>query len=252
MTKLTPPSPAAKNFSFKLLKPVDRDFEAALQKGCFQKKALLARLLELEIERLDVAIDTPCPEKVTKFIRETQNEGALKKAWVADQVLLPSPLVDRIQEVCKSKGILRDAWVNRVLFLATATKLFDALMPLDELAHFDYFKDNTSNREDAVELVSQRLTALVDPLGRLHAAFREIDDPEEEGPWDLYRFKVFAARRKPRKSMPNLQDSEQSDRDRTLRINWMIHKFAWCITCWAEVEDLDQLEEPDYDDFLGL
>lgn len=252
MTKITPSTTKETNFSFHLHKWVARDFEAALEKGCFQKKSLLARLLELEIGRLDAAIDTPIPKKVAQFIRETQNEGALKKAWVADQVLLPSPLVDRIQEVCKNKGVVRDAWVNRVLFLATATKLFDALMPLDELAHFDYFKDSTSNRQDAVELASRRLTAAVDPLFRLHDAFREIDEPEEQGPWDLYRFKVFAARRKPRKPMPNSQNSEQSDKDRALHIDWMLHKFAWCITCWAEMEDLGQLEEPEWDDILGL
>lgn len=252
MTKAARSSPPETNFSFNLLKPVDRDFKAALQQGCFQKKALLARLLELEIEQLDAAIDTPVPKKVTQFIREIQNEGSLKKAWIPDQVQLPTRLVDRIQEVCKSKGVLRDAWVNRVLFLATATKLFDVLMPLDEFERFDYFKDNKNNLEDAVVLASQRLTAPIDPLFRLHAAFRQVDEPEETGPWDLYRFKVYAARRKPRKPMPNLQASEVSDKDRTLRTDWMIHKFAWSITCWAEVEDLDQLEEPEYDDFLGL
>lgn len=252
MTKVAPSSPAETNFSFNLLKPVDRDFKAALQHGCFQKKALLATLFELEIDRLDAAIDTPVPKKVTQFIRERQNEGPWKKAWVSDQVQLPSPLVDRIQEVCKSKGVLRDAWVNRVLFLATATKLFDALMPLNELADFDCFQDNGCNREDAVALAVQRLTAPLDPLRRLHDAFQEVDEPGKDELGNLYRFKVFVARRKPKKPMRHLLDAKQTDEDRAVRTDLMIHEFAWCITCWAEIEDLGQLEEQEWDDLLGL
>lgn len=252
MTKVRSSPRTETNFSFNLLKPVDRDFEAALQQGCFQKKALLARLLELEIDRLDAAIGTPVPKKVTQFIRERQNEGPLKKAWVPHQVQLPSPLVDRIHEACKSKGVLRDAWVNRVLFLATATELFDALMPLSELAHFDYFQDSSSNREEAVVLAVQRLTEPLDPLRRLHDVFQEIDEPGIDEPGNLYRFKFFGARRKPKKPIPHLPRAKQTDEDRTVRSDLMIHEFAWCITCWAEIEDLDQLEEPEWDDLLGL
>lgn len=250
MTDKTNPTQAEKNFSFSLFKAVERDFEKAIENGCYQKKALLTKLLEIEIERLDEAIDLPVPKKVSQFIRNIQNDGTLKKLWVTQQVLLPAPLVDRIQEVCKTKGVVRDAWVNRVLFLATGTSLFDALMPLDELKHFDCFKDAQNNRDDAVELVTQRLTASINPLFRLHDVFREIDEFGKENVGSLYRFKIFEYRLRPKVPMPILQMAEQSDEARILRTNWMMHKFSWCITCWAEIADLDQLEEPDWLDIL--
>lgn len=246
MEKVTHPPQEEKNFSFSLFKAVERDFEAAIKNGCYQKKALLGKLLTIEIERLDAAIATPVAPEVTRRVRETQNDPSLKKMWVAQQVQLPSNLVNRIQEVCKNKGVVRDAWVNRVLFLATSTSLFDRLMPLDEFDEFQYFQDNHNNHHDAVELTKQRLTAPLDPLFWLHEAILE---PELEEPRDLYRIRLFSEW-KPKKPTPSLPDTPQSEKDKDLRTQWMIHKFAWCITCWAEIEDLAPLEEPNWFEIL--
>ncbi len=234
------------SFSFNLFTEVERDFEAALLNGCYQKKALLKRLLEIEIERLDEAIETPVAERVTQFIRHTQIDGGLRTRWVPHQVQLPSSLVNRIQEVCKNKGILRDAWVNRVLFLATATKLFDGLMPFLEIEQFEYFKNESDNRRDAVELKMRRLTAPLDPLSDLHDALNNsvgTDDIEE--PWFLYRYKIFSDHRHPKKPFPPVADAQLNGESKALRNRWLVHKFAWCITCWAEIGDLDQLEDID-------
>lgn len=107
-------------------------------------------------------------------------------------------------------------------------------------------------RPNLARLVHSRNAGAGDRLNARWPGHQLAHEPDENGPGNLYRFKVFAARRKPRKPIPNLQYSEQSNIDRTLRMDWMIHKFAWCITCWAEIEDVDQLEEPDWTDLLGL
>lgn len=246
MKKETQPPEVEKNFSFSLFKAVERDFEAAIENGCYQKKALLTKLLTIEIERLEAAIGTAVPQEVTRRIREIQNDASLKKMWVSQQVQLPSTLIDRIQEVCKNKGVVRDAWVNRVLFLATGTKLFNALMPLNEFEKFEYFGDNRDNREANVELTAQRLTGPLDPLCRLHDA---IVEPGEEEPQDLYKIRLFS-KWHPKGPMPSVYDAQVSEKGKGLRTEWMLHKFAWCITCWAEIEDLPELEEPDWHDIL--
>jgi hypothetical protein len=249
MTEAIQPPKDEKNFSFSLLKAVERDFEAAIKSGCYQKKALLNKLFAIEIERLDAAIDTSVPQEITRHVRETQNDPSLtkRKMWVAQQVQLPSTLVDRIQDVCKNKGVVRDAWVNRVLFLATGNRLFNQLLPLDELEESQYFGDNRNNRQDAMKLTTQRLTASLDPLSRLHEAI--LDEPGIDEPRDLYRIKLFTKWR-PKKPMSNILDTPQSEQDKGLRNQWLRHQFAWCITCWAEIEDLAQSEEPDWDDIL--
>lgn len=249
MTEAIQPPKEEKNFSFRLLKTIERDFEAAIKNGCFQKKALLHKLLAIEIERLDAAIATPVLQAVTQRVRETQNNPSLKKLWIekAQQVQLPSTLVDRIQDVCKNKGVVRDAWVNRVLFLATSTKLFERMMPVDYLDEFEYFQDINANREDAVELTKRRLTASLDPLSKLHEAI--LEEPGIDEPRDLYRLRLFS-KWQPKKPTPSLPDTLQSEKDKGLRNQWLRHQFAWCITCWAEKEDLHPLEEQDLDDIL--
>lgn len=247
MTEVTQSPQEEKNFSFSLFKAVERDFETAIKNGCFQKKALLNKLLKIEIERLDVAIATPVAQAVTQRVRETQNDPSLRNMWVTQQVQLPSNLVDRIQDVCKNKGVVRDAWVNRVLFLASSTKLFDRMMPIDDLEEFEYFQDDNANRQDAVELTKQRLTTSLDPLLKLHDAVaqeRELDEPR-----DLYRIRLFS-KWQPKKPPPNPLDTSQSEKDKGLRNQWLRHQFAWCITCWAEIDDLTQSEEPNWDDIL--
>lgn len=246
MKKETRPPELEKNFSFSLFKAVEHDFEAAIKNGCYHRKALLTKLLTIEIERLETAIVTAVPQEVTRRIREMQNDPLLKTKWVSQQVQLPSTLVDRIQEVCKNKGVVRDAWVNRVLFLATGTKLFNALMPLNEFEKFEYFGDNRDNREANVELTAQRLTGPLDPLCRLHDA---IVEPGEEEPQDLYKIRLFS-KWHPKKPLPRAPGTQEIQKDEKLRIQWLLHKFAWCITCWAEIEDLPELEEPDWHDIF--
>lgn len=247
MTDTTQPNPVETNFSFSLFTAVDKDFKNALDAGCYQKKSLLTKLLQVEIERLDKALAASNPPKVTQYVRDIQNQGDLKAYWVKHQVLLPSVLVERIQEVCKSKGVLRDAWVNRVIFLATGTNLFHAVLPLDELKSFDYFEDDSNNRDDAIELATMRLTGELDPLWRLHEVFREIHDGRKGEVGDLYRFKIFDAHKKPRKPMPPRRKESASDELKRLRTDWLLHKFSWCITCWADEADLEDQIEPDWD-----
>lgn len=249
MTEVAQLPQEEKNFSFSLFKAVERDFDAAVKNGCYQKKALLNKLFTIEIERLDAAIDTPVPQEVTRHVREAQNDRSLTKRgmWATQQVQLPATLVNRIQDVCKNKGVVRDAWVNRVLFLATGTTLFNRLMPLDEIEEFQYFQDNHSNRQDAIELTTQRLTSSLDPLSRLHEAI--LEEPGIDEPRDLYRIKLFS-HWQPKKPMPHILDTPQSETDKVQRYQWISHQFAWCITCWAEIEDLAQPEEPDWDDIL--
>jgi hypothetical protein len=241
MNNLTKAKPTETNFSFNLFRSVDRDFEGAVEAGCYQKKALLTRLLSLEIERLDQALDTKVPERVTQKIRNLQNTKALEKYWVKRQVALPVELVDRIHHVCKSKGVLRDAWVNRVLFFAAGTKLFDALVHLEGLRHWDYFERDDDNRELAIALVTQRLKEPLDPLFHMHELFREFHDGINSNNGNIYRFKLFEDHRKPRAQLATAEPLEFKRRI-------LIHQFSWCITCWADESDLDKQIEPNFEE----
>lgn len=236
--------PAEKNFSFSLLRAVDRDFERAIEFGCYQKKALLSRLLRIEIERLDQALETKVSEKVTQHIRNLQNTKGLQTRWAMHQVVLPADLVDRIHHVCKSKGVLRDAWVNRVLFFASGTKLFDALVHLDDLRHWDYFECDDDNRELAIAFVTQRLKEPLDPLFHMHELFREFHDGINIKTGSIYRFKLFEAHKKPRAHAATAEPQE-------FKRKMLVHQFSWCITCWADESDLEMQTEPDWEE-LGL
>jgi hypothetical protein len=240
MTPSAPPDTSETNFTFSLLAPIERDFELTLERGCFQKKSLLTRLFEIEIGRLDEAIDTPLPKEVTQYIRDVQNDGQLKESWSQHQVQLPSSLVRQIQHVCKLKGVIRDAWVNRVLFLATYDKLFNTFLRFDDFEKFEYFVDDQSNKQSEIDAVRARINFRLDPLNQLHAFFEmqgEIEPSEDE--WNLYRYRLFDEYTDPRTRKPPLKDVENDKQALRDRNESMRAKFAWCITCWATTADLN-------------
>lgn len=248
-TKTEPSKPEELNFTFSLLKNVDRDFAIAIDQGCYLKKALLTRLLTVEIERLNAALPVASDASIKSHVRAQQNSPVLKSSWIPHQVSLPANLVRRVQEVCQEKGVVRDAFVNRVLFLATAKQsVIDHHFGLHEFATCDYFSDEYFNKDRAYELTMQRLTVPVDPLASLEWALSDSGDSGWAEPGYLYRKKLFEFFGKPKtrdlESAKVLAEDERNTESARLKR----HLILWSLTCWAEPVDL-QTPEFDLSDF---
>lgn len=236
------------NFTFQLLPFIDRDLATAIEQGCFLKKALLARILSKEIERLNDAITVPCSAEVKSFVRAQQNHPMLKERWKEHQVLLPTQLVARIQEVCANKGVIRDAFVNRALFLATARiSQIESFFALDEFKNSEYFNDKTWNREAAYDGVWDRLGGALDPIAGIHRALVSSLEPEWTSPGYLYRQKIFVQHPEPKEDKPTSYESKASEESKAVRRRWEMHLIFWCMTCWAELADIDRANLVDQD-----
>jgi len=235
------------NFTFSLLDNVHRDFELAIKQGCYSKKALLNQLLSIEIERLNDALPAPVDASVKSHIRAKQNRGELKKSWKPQQVSLPEALVNRVQEVCQSKGVVRDAFVNRMIFLATAKRsTVETCFSLHEFNTCDYF----SGRDDRVYTSTmERLTESLDPLWRLHFALAECEEPGWDEPGFLYRFKLFDSLIIKTQNPETTRSKEAEDQEARANVERSRRELKlWSMTCWAEPADM-QVVEIDLNDF---
>lgn len=238
------PNKTPTNFSFSLLKPVEKEFLIAMKSGCFLKKAFMERFLAIEIERLNQAIPAKCDPAVTKHIRTQQLDGQLKDYWRPDQVQLPTALVERISSVCRSKGVLRDAWVNRAIYLAAqpATAI-SSVFGLQNLESDDHWKDPIGNEKLAFQGVMRRVSEQFDPLGDLHEVLTNI--PGQYEPGHLYKVKIFKSF--PKIEKPNPKDPPLNVEEQLQAINSRnrLIKAMWSMTCWAELQDLKIDEELD-------
>jgi hypothetical protein len=229
-------------FTFSLLTNVQRHLDHAIERGCYLKKALLAALLNEEIHRLETALPEPCDPAVARHVRAQQNHAALKNSWHQQQVSLPVELAERIESICRKKNVVRDAFINRAVFLATAPFAeLSTWFELAELSQLEYFSDAQIARIEeswGFESATRRLTGDFDPLHVLHDALDSSPAYSKAGPSYLYTYKVFEGRPALKNNPPTKADTKNDATSAALRREWAKPIFAWCITCWAEPSDL--------------
>jgi hypothetical protein len=109
-----------KAMTIRVLRAVNNRLTKIVTSACLRRDEYLAAVLEREIEELDTEISIKNTDRARAFIKKNinyLNEGVER---VQVSFSIPAVLVDRIDSVCREKGILRDSFLNRVLFVIVA------------------------------------------------------------------------------------------------------------------------------------
>lgn len=111
-------------------RPVLEKLDAKMAKACLRRDAYLTQVLDTELEYLDAEITAENSEAARLYIARKFDLLPDKKTVT---FVMRSDVIERMNEVCKRKRIVRDAFVNRVLLLLAASRnTFERFLGLDE------------------------------------------------------------------------------------------------------------------------
>lgn len=109
----------------KIWLPILEKFDKKIETACLRRDAYLARVLQVELDCLDIEVSMPNSEVARRFI--TGRLAMLDCKPVG--LTLPLGLINRLNGICEVKRIPRDAFFNRLfLLLASSPKAIDHLL----------------------------------------------------------------------------------------------------------------------------
>jgi hypothetical protein len=118
-TLKTPPK-----ISVQIWVPVIDRLNEKVEAACLRRDAYLNRVLDVELPELDAEVSIANSEVARKYVAERLE--ALPRKVVS--LSLRPDLVERLNDICTRKRIVRDAFFNRLfLLLAASPKLIDLL-----------------------------------------------------------------------------------------------------------------------------
>lgn len=109
--------------SVRIWVPLLKAFDDAIENSCLRRDAYLNRLIELEVEHLDREVAVPNSEAAFAYVSSLQERIPRKLVSLA----LKPELTARVNAVCRTKRIVRDAFFNRLFLLLAVPELFDQL-----------------------------------------------------------------------------------------------------------------------------
>ncbi len=111
--------------SVKIWRPILDKFDEKLESACLRRDAFLSMLLKGEVEMLDQEVSIPNSQESYDYVFRELDKFDRKLVSLA----LPSEISARLNEVCATKRIVRDAFFNRLFLLLAAKKeLIDKLV----------------------------------------------------------------------------------------------------------------------------
>lgn len=158
--------------TIKIWKPVIEKLDTRMNEACLRRDLYLARLLDSEVRHLDSEVALANSQAAYDHVVEQLERLDRKPMSLA----LPPDLVERINDVCRRKRIVRDTFFNRLFLLLAATpKALDAIL----FPHYDgdWKLDVWREYRDDPETVKMSilpLASVTDPFWAIREAF-EID-----------------------------------------------------------------------------
>lgn len=120
---------ATTKITVKIWRPLIAALDKKLDSACLRRDAYLAKLLNTEVPLLDNEVSLRNSGQAHAFISERLDAMDRKLVSIA----LDAEIVQKLQDVCVRKNIVRDAFFNRLyLLLAAAPKYIDQLLFPDE------------------------------------------------------------------------------------------------------------------------
>lgn len=162
--------------SVRIWAPVLKKLEGKFEDACIRRDAYLAKVFAREVEYLEKEVEIPNSQASYDHIASLHREARLPLISIA----LPRALTERINEVCKQKNIVRDAFFNRVLLLlAIDPKHLDRLMfpLLDRSWVEEFIREIGPDQAHWLEYL-QPLRSDIDPFDSLRCVMKWIEQEE--------------------------------------------------------------------------
>lgn len=155
--------PTPRKTSIKIWTPLLERFSQRIDSACLRRDAWLTKVLDRELDELDAEIATPNSEAAQRFI--ATHLDTLPRKLVT--LTLPAALVQRLDDICASKRIVRDSFFNRLFFLLVASHKHTRL----------FFDENDQWFQDVLGLTDfhvRAATILLDPIPDFRDPFLAI------------------------------------------------------------------------------
>lgn len=153
----------------KVWRPLVAKLEARMNEACLRRDLYLARLLASEVQHLDAEVAIANSPSAYNHVFDRLETLERKPVSLA----LPPELVEKINDVCKRKYIVRDAFFNRIfLLLAASPKNLDTI--LFPTYHGDWKRDvwrEYGNESNTIDLGVLPLASLIDPFWAIREGF---------------------------------------------------------------------------------
>lgn len=169
--------------SVRIWAPILKKLEGKFDDACIRRDAYLAKVFAREVEYLAQEITVPNSPASYDHIASLHREARFSLISIA----LPRTLTDRINEVCKQKNVVRDAFFNRVLLLlAIDPKQLDRLMfpTLDQSWVEEFIREIGPNDSCWFEYL-QPLRAEIDPFDSIRCVLKWVEDGESQASPDV-------------------------------------------------------------------
>jgi hypothetical protein len=109
----------------KIWRPIMDKLDEKIGAACLRRDAYLNKVLDVELGYLDEEVSIPNSQASYNYVFEKLDRLDRKLVSLA----LPSELTERLNNICKLKCIVRDAFFNRIfLLLAASPKVVNALL----------------------------------------------------------------------------------------------------------------------------
>lgn len=170
----------------RLWSPIRKQFDRQIAHIGLRRDAFLARVVRLELPRLDEAIAQPVPKESATFIRHQL------KRLDTDLVTLrlPDDLLASLDAMCDTKKIVRDSFFNRLIFaLCVKPETFLAhthVGPVTGIAEWLHEGWQTQGEQFEKGPLDAAAAVLDDPLWVIRACLAEAAKKYGEGPYEFY------------------------------------------------------------------
>jgi len=98
--------------SIKVWTPLIKKLDAQMKNACLRRDAYLSKVLEIELEALDAEVSIPNSQASYDYVIDRLNQ---LPRWLVS-LALPSKLTEHLNDICRRKRIVRDAFFNRLFF----------------------------------------------------------------------------------------------------------------------------------------
>ena len=152
-------------------------FDGRVEEVCLRRDAYLSKVIGLEVERLEANVTVPNSKQAANFIAERLDRLDRKLITFT----LDARVLDRLNEVCKRKSIVRDAFLNRLIFwLIAPPKIVDRILGADwDTPVWECHKEDIGIYKAALSpLDKSSIGSFIDPLWAVHEHFNLQDDFE--------------------------------------------------------------------------
>jgi hypothetical protein len=111
--------------SVKIWRPIIEALDKKLDAACLRRDAYLNKVLQVELSLLDEEVSIPNSQESYDYVSKQLDMLDRKLVSLA----LSSVLTERLNEICRRKRVVRDAFFNRLfLLLAASPKVIDVLL----------------------------------------------------------------------------------------------------------------------------